>query len=823
VLITLPEQRMLPSGPEHAYSDIIDGLSGSQGYMKKMKKTNKTNKTEKKVLLFCLMIETVILAILVVRVVTAPHAAMTVPHADFTATTYMDEKDGGWYVDADYPLPDDGLFVFTPETAMDAGVYEITVNYETDSEQNYSTAVADTNTYHALLTDHAKLTQKLTALTYTVWLFDHTDNFSVNNYYTGSGYLIVKDITIVRTNKLERMAFAAAFFLFLLLDLVLWESFRFGSFAKFLYARRMLWLLLAAAFAAMGPNLGGVTQGDDIMFHLLRIEGLAKSFSNGIIPCKLQTNWAYGYGYAVSVFYGDMFLSIPAVIRLFGFTEQFAYNVFLFLIHFGTAASAYYCTKKISGSRFISYACAVVYLFNPYSLASIYYRNALGEAQAMVFLPLVVYGLFCILSENTENASYRRSWIPAVIGFTGIIESHMLSCVICAQFMVLLFLFNIRNVLRKKRFLMLVKTAVLTLLLNAWFLVPLLLSYHNLALTQPYKQYIRIQHTGLAWNELFAWDFGANTAGSTEVGFLDVKYTAGVVLALILLLFLILFVKDRAEGKRRIPRAAMYFWSFAVLALFLSTQYFPWDNIADLFGSHATMFTNMQFLNRYLTAAEVLSPFILCFALMNLKSLAAQTHAGITSAGIRTAAAALAVLAFVNVYPQIDSLPAKNMYDPAWMGRTDTQMAEYIYQKDVEYTSEDFMAHKIDPQYDYVPGKITAGDGVAYADFSQKGITAVIRCTNTSGAESYIELPLLYYEQYHAHDRDENELAVTPGTINLVRVAVPAGFDGTITVSYDYPVSWILSEVLSLLTLFGLVILAVWKRYTGRMETLGRR
>ncbi len=242
----------------------------------------------------------------------APRTAMTVPHADFTATTYMDEKDGGWYVDADYPLPDDGLFVFTPETAMDAGVYEITVNYETDSEQNYSTAVADTNTYHALLTDHAKLTQKLTALTYTVWLFDHTDNFSVNNYYTGSGYLIVKDITIVRTNKLERMAFAAALFLFLLLDLVLWESFRFGSFAKFLYARRMLWLLLAAAFAAMGPNLGGVTQGDDIMFHLLRIEGLAKSFSNGIIPCKLQTNWAYGYGYAVSVFYGDLFLSVPA-------------------------------------------------------------------------------------------------------------------------------------------------------------------------------------------------------------------------------------------------------------------------------------------------------------------------------------------------------------------------------------------------------------------------------------------------------------------------------------------------------------------------------
>ena len=770
---------------------------------------------KKKILLSCVIIEFIILAILAVRIVRAPRTSVTVPHSDFTATTYMDEKDGGWYVDADYPLPEDGLFVFTPETAMDAGVYEITVNDKTDSEQNYSTVVADTDTYHALLADHAKLTQKLTALTYTVWLFDHTDDFSVNNYYTGDGYLIVKDITIVRTNRLERMIFAIAFFLFLLLDLVLWESFRFGSFVKFLYARRMLWILLAAAFAAMGPDLAGVTHGDDIMFHLLRIEGLAKSFSDGIIPCKLQTNWAYGYGYAVSVFYGDLFLSIPAVLRLFGFTEQFAYNSFLFLIHFGTAASAYYCTRKISGSRFIGYACAVVYLFNPYSLASIYYRNALGEAQAMVFLPLVAYGLYRILSEDTETEPYRKSWIPAVVGFTGIIESHMLSCVICAQFMILLFLFDIRRVLRKKRFFMLVKTAVLTLLLNAWFLVPLLLSYHNLALTQPYKQNIRIQHTGLTWNELFSWNFGADTAGSTEVGFLDVDYTTGVVLALILLLFFILSVKDRAEGKKLIPRAAMYFWVFAVLALLMSTQYFPWDNIADLLGSHATIFTNMQFLNRYLTVTEVLSPFILCFALMNLRRLAAETGAGISPTGVRTVAAALAILAFVNVYPQIDSLPTKTMYDPAWMGRTDTQMAEYIYQKDVEYTSEDFMAHKIDPQYDYVPGQITAGEGVTYADSSQKGITATIRCANTSGEESYIELPLLYYEQYHAYDGDGNELAVTPGTINLVRITVPAGFDGTITVSYEYPVSWILSEVLSLLVLLGLIILAVRKQYTG--------
>ena len=94
---------------------------------------------KKKILLSCVIIEFIILAILAVRIVRAPRTSVTVPHSDFTATTYMDEKDGGWYVDADYPLPEDGLFVFTPETAMDAGVYEITVNYKTDSEQNYST------------------------------------------------------------------------------------------------------------------------------------------------------------------------------------------------------------------------------------------------------------------------------------------------------------------------------------------------------------------------------------------------------------------------------------------------------------------------------------------------------------------------------------------------------------------------------------------------------------------------------------------------------------------------------------------------------------
>lgn len=46
----------------------------------------------------------------------------------------------------------------------------------------------------------------------------------------------------------------------------------------------------------------------------------------------------------------------------------------------------------------------------------------------MIFIPLTAYGLYKIYTEDTQSDGYSRNWIIPVIGFTGIINSHILTC-----------------------------------------------------------------------------------------------------------------------------------------------------------------------------------------------------------------------------------------------------------------------------------------------------------------------------------------------------------------------------------------------------------
>ena len=55
-------------------------------------------------------------------------------------------------------------------------------------------------------------------------------------------------------------------------------------------------------------------RGHDIYFHLMRIEGLAQGLGAGEFPVRIQPAWYDGYGYAVSVFYSDLFLYPAALL-----------------------------------------------------------------------------------------------------------------------------------------------------------------------------------------------------------------------------------------------------------------------------------------------------------------------------------------------------------------------------------------------------------------------------------------------------------------------------------------------------------------------------
>ena len=79
-----------------------------------------------------------------------------------------------------------------------------------------------------------------------------------------------------------------------------------------------LWVLCAVAVLTCAPAMtnSGALQGADWSFHLSRIEGIAQGLREGQFPVRVYSIAKNGYGYAPSLFYGELLLYFPAVLRL---------------------------------------------------------------------------------------------------------------------------------------------------------------------------------------------------------------------------------------------------------------------------------------------------------------------------------------------------------------------------------------------------------------------------------------------------------------------------------------------------------------------------
>ena len=106
------------------------------------------------------------------------------------------------------------------------------------------------------------------------------------------------------------------------------------------YAVCYLVIILMASIPLFNNYL---IRGHDIYFHLMRIEGLAQGLGAGEFPVRIQPAWYDGYGYAVSVFYSDLFLYPAALLRLLGISLQDAYKVYVVLCNVATTLISGYC------------------------------------------------------------------------------------------------------------------------------------------------------------------------------------------------------------------------------------------------------------------------------------------------------------------------------------------------------------------------------------------------------------------------------------------------------------------------------------------------
>lgn len=261
------------------------------------------------------------------------------------------------------------------------------------------------------------------------------------------------------------------FLCFLVLDIIFLNSSRIKA------QRGVLLALFSIVCTVSLPEMiADFYYGHDIWFHLLRIEGIARELRLGNFPVRIHSLCLDGYGYPMSVYYGDIFLYLPALLRLTGYSVIDAYKIYIFVVNVATSCVSYVCFKKIFRESSVALLGALVYVTSAYRLADIHVRAAVGEYTAMLAFPILALALYRIYEADdcTDWKIYRKNALVLAAAMSVLIGSHILSTEMVVFILALICMVLYKKTFRKNTLRVYALAVVETILLNAYFLIPFL-------------------------------------------------------------------------------------------------------------------------------------------------------------------------------------------------------------------------------------------------------------------------------------------------------------------------------------------------------------
>ncbi len=680
--------------------------------------------------------------------------------------------------------------------SLKPGVYRVGLQYQTDTDYVGICSVSDgTVTPGRLLTNGEHLYAGLGSTGYQIWLLEETDNLQITVSYGGAGNLSVGNLTIVNTGQL----WTIIALLVLSLGIAGYVVFVAVAYHK-LYGISIstvmtaVFLLLITALASWAQLRNAVLGGADLTYHLQRIEAVKDGLLTGQFPVRIAPEWLYQHGYADPVFYCNTFLLLPALLRLAGLTVTLSYNLFCIALNFATAWIAWFAFGRICKDSRIGLLCSALYTLSFMRIYKLAIVGAVGEGSALTFLPLIFYGMYRIFTEDPKDARYKTAWLPVGLGYAGVIQCHVLTCEITAFVTLLLCLACIRRVFTKPVFTELCKGAGLAVGLSLWYLIPFLDYYLTQDMHIRHVSGRTIQERGLYPGQLLVNSWSNDIEEwLIEKGLVNVEAgCVGVLLLAALVLFVCLWIAGRLKGKGRnpIPKAmrqtAQFAAVMAALLVVMSLRIFPWDAIQESSALMASLVSSLQFPNRFLGWATVFLCMVFGFCMYYFR--------GRKGAYVIAGAVVVISVGSGSLFMMHHALQEQNSYvlhNEEGMGCGYISGAEYL----VEGTKDSLLTFA---------GPVP-GENVLVSHYEKTGLKAKILCENGGTEASYVDLPILLYKGYKAYGEDGESLLVEDGFNHLMRVVLPAGYAGEISVQFESPWYWRVAEMITFLTLLGML------------------
>lgn len=715
----------------------------------------------------------------------------------FTASGRFSQK----FVNDTLPVGDNRI-------SLERGSYQVTMDYDLTVD-----AVRITPLYEASYgPDDAEtilLTKEFQEKTFELLLPDQVNEFSFQlPELENADDLVIHSISMERTNQSERVHFFVVLCIFCALDVLFYLG-RKGRFGGWSVEKRgsVLCIGLIVIFACVPLMTNYLLSGQDLTFHLMRIEGLAEGLKQGQFPVKMQPVWLNDYGYPVSIMYGDLFLYVPAVLRIIGFSLQASYKIYLVMIQIITAINTYLCCREIAEDRKLGVVGCFLYVFATNRMTNIYYRAAVGEYTALAFLPLVFLGLFYLLGEKERTkAEQKKAFFLLVMGYTFMLESHMLSFNIAIVFSIIYCLFHFKKFMQN--FWFLVKTALITIGLNFYFLVPMAdyMVSHDMKVKFA-SQIENMQEHGLFLSQLFQmFRFPVSLSGNVMNG-VGGDMAIGIGLAYMLMLALFVWElcccfwrkKKGMADEGMIASESVRIFVIFLLCLLMSCYFFPWYAIGQIpvLGS---ILTPYQFAWRFIGIATFLGVILTMYALKTLEKLTDRT--------IKVAAiVVLGTLTLIGSQYLMDNKVSDST------ARTKVTSSASIYTAGAVANGEYlFVENSAMAIIDQQPVPVD-GTAVSITSYEKKNSRISMECENLTDEIQQVKVSFLDYKGFVATDKTTGEkLDTTCDEQHILTVLLPAGYQGTVQVSFRQPWYWRVAELASLAVLIALSVYG-WKGY----------
>ena len=742
-----------------------------------------------------LLTEAILLLIGIVSLFSGERAVadMNTMEVALSGGEYLEDRQG-YYIDGSYGY--NGVFLTAKPGELRPGVYRLQIALEAgENLQADFKMESESEKFHSLLSNPAELYGGVDKRTYQFYVCETEDSAKITVNYSGGEPLLIKGMEVVYTNAGSRILICLTLAGAVLVNtLVMLHCYMKRYPVPF--EKKLAWFGVpgVAILASFPLFVNYIIVGADCIFHLMRIEALAQSISQWDIPARIEAMWLYGHGYANSIFYCDTFLVLPALMRLIGFDITVAYGTYVFAVNLATAVIAWYCFKGCFQDGRIGMIGSMLYTLAPYRIYNIYNRCAVGEYTAMAFLPLLAYGFYRIFTDDVNREGYRWNFLIPALGFSGLIQSHVLTCEIAGGFTILLCLVLIKKVFRRHVFWELAKTVIGTVVFNFWYLVPFL---DMMASGQYYfsrNSGNTIQKRGILPANIF---YTMQAAGSNsrfhEMGLLETE-PIGVGMAVLLGVgaFWLARVFLRNERDKKQDEAAIVAFFIGVSALVISTCYFPWDALQSWNRVTGMVVSMLQFPTRLTIVPVVCLTFVTCAgaaAILKCKDSFWKNTFFVILCGT--------ALVF-SLYQTNDILVKKSgmlrLYTAEGMGHSAILGGEYL----PEGTELNFRYHAAVPS-----------EGVEIVSFEKKNLnTATQLHVIPEEGEYWVEFPMLLYKGYRAQDVETGQrFEVQAGNNQVVRILLPGGYNGTLRVWYAGMWYWRAAEFISLAAVIAVGIL----------------